>query len=84
MGLEAMVHWLDDAGPVDCEILSVTSSGTQIARCRQDQIDLGAWLVGYGYALADRRGGRGYIRDEQAARGENAGLWGNDGLLAHY
>jgi endonuclease YncB( thermonuclease family) len=84
LGLKALAHWLSEAGPVECEILGVSRSGTRIARCRQDQIDLGAWLVGHGFAVADRRGGRGYLRDEQSARVAHVGLWGNDELIARF
>lgn len=84
LGLAALSNWLAKSGPVTCDVLVKTSNGTQVARCRQDQIDLGAWLVGHGYALADRRAGRGYLRDEQSARGENAGLWGSESVLAQF
>ena len=84
MGLGALFDWLADSGPVTCDVLSVTSQGTQVARYRQGEIDLGAWLIGHGYAVADRRAGRGYLRDEQSARNEHAGLWGSDSVLARF
>ena len=84
LGFEALFNWLAESGPVTCDVLSTTSNGTQVARCRQDQIDLGAWLIGHGYALADRRARRAYLRDEQSARGENAGLWGSESVLARF
>ena len=82
LGLQALTDWLAETGPVECEVLSVTRSEAHIARCRRDEIDLGAWLIGHGYALADRRGGRAYLRFQQAARSESAGLWRDDWLLA--
>jgi endonuclease YncB( thermonuclease family) len=78
LGLEALTEWLAGGGPVECEVLGVTRSETHVARCQRDEIDLGAWLIGHGYALADRRAGRVYLRDQQAARSENAGLWRGD------
>ena len=84
LGLGALFDWLANSGSVSCDVLSVTSQGIQVARCRQGEIDLGAWLIGHGYALADRRAGRGYLRDEQSARNEHAGLWGSDSVLARF
>lgn len=81
LGLEALTEWLAGAGPVECEILGVTRSETHVARCQRDEIDLGAWLIGHGYALVDRRGGRAYLPHQQAARSESAGLWRGDWAL---
>lgn len=82
LGLEALSDWLAGAGPVECEVLGVTRSETHVARCQRDEIDLGAWLIGHGYALADRRAGRAYLRDQQAARSDSAGLWRGDWAIA--
>lgn len=83
VGLKALADWIGGSDGVECDVLHVTSAGNRIARCRNHDTDLGAWLVGNGYAVADRRSGRSYVRDQQAARKDRVGLWsdGNQMVL---
>jgi len=81
-GLTALAEWLDAPEQVECEVLTVVTAGTHIARCKADETDLGAWLVTRGFALADRPTSRTYLREEQVARSEGAGLWAGLSVLA--
>ena len=49
-----------------------------MAVCAVGDIDLGAWLVRRGYALAYRKYSMDYVDDENAARKSQAGIWAGE------
>jgi hypothetical protein len=49
-----------------------------VAVCSVGDIDLGAWLVKRGYALAYRRFSLDYVDEEDAARKSKAGIWAGE------
>ncbi len=61
--------------PVQCEQRDTDRYGRVVAVCRVGDIDLGAWLVRRGYALAYRRYSKDYVDEEEAARKSKAGIW---------
>ncbi|NEZ61025.1 thermonuclease family protein [Adonisia turfae] len=46
-----------------------------LAECFAGEINLNAWMVCYGWALAYRRYTRQYIKDEKTAKAEQRGIW---------
>jgi hypothetical protein len=64
-------------GPGGCLHRSGHShDGVYVARCTvRDNIDVGAYMVHTGLALADRRVGDDYVAAEEAARAARAGAW---------
>jgi endonuclease YncB( thermonuclease family) len=78
----ALADWLDQPAEVECDVLGISSTDAHIVRCHYQESDLGGWLISQGYALADRRAGRLYTRDQQAARNDNAGIWAEMNLVA--
>ncbi len=46
-----------------------------IAKCAASGQDLGAWLVGEGWAIAYRRYGQDYVKVEEDARANRRGMW---------
>ena len=84
VGLQALVDWIGESDRVECDVLHVTNAGNHIARCRKQDTDLGAWLVGNGYAFADRRSGRSYVREQQAARRARVGLWSAENQVVQH
>ncbi|MGE3645449.1 MAG: thermonuclease family protein [Beijerinckiaceae bacterium] len=46
-----------------------------LAHCYVDGIDVGAWMVRNGWAVAFVRYGREYLPQERRARGRKAGMW---------
>ena len=49
--------------------------GRIVAVCRAGRVDLGAWMVANGWALAYRRHSKAYTHEERAARNERRGVW---------
>ena len=49
--------------------------GRIVAVCRVGEIDLNAWMVGNGWALAYRRFSLDYVADEIKAMREKRGIW---------
>lgn len=49
--------------------------GRTVAVCRADGIDLNAWMVRAGWAVAYRRYSGDYVGDEEAAAAGRAGIW---------
>ena len=60
---------------VVCMTTSRGRYGRAIARCHVGKVDLGAWMVASGWALAYRRYSRRYVPHECAARLARRGLW---------
>lgn len=61
---------------VSCDVLTPDGDALIPATCRAGDIDLGRWMVGAGWALADRPASEAYLAEEAAARQARRGLWG--------
>ncbi len=66
---------LIDRRPVTCQERDRDRYGRIVAVCRFAGVDLGAWLVTSGLALAYRRYSTAYVSHEDAARVAKAGMW---------
>lgn len=73
----ALADQIDDA-PVMCERLDTDRYKRMIGRCRLGGIDLGAWMVHEGHALAYRRYSLDYVPQEDWARGNRLGIWAGE------
>lgn len=62
-------HW------VTCTQRDIDRYGRIVAVCRAGPIDMGAYMVGNGWAVAYRRYSSDYVRDEEEARKAGIGLW---------
>jgi endonuclease YncB( thermonuclease family) len=62
-------HW------VTCTKRDVDRYGRVVAVCRAGPIELGAWMVGNGWAVAYRRHSKDYVRDEVDAKAARKGMW---------
>jgi len=60
---------------VSCSQRDVDRYGRIVAVCRAGAVDLNAWMVGEGWAVAYRRFSMDYVRDEGEAKQERKGLW---------
>ncbi len=65
-------HW------VSCSKRDVDRYGRVVAVCRAGPINLNAWMVGNGWAVAYRRYSLDYVRDEDKARKAGRGMWGGE------
>ncbi|MCW5750295.1 MAG: thermonuclease family protein [Alphaproteobacteria bacterium] len=63
------------ARPVTCREKARDRHGRVVAACRVDGIDLGAWAVSEGWALAYRHFSQEYLSQEAAAREARRGIW---------
>jgi endonuclease YncB( thermonuclease family) len=63
---------------VYCDPQGADRSGGVVAVCRAWGEDLGAWMVGLGWALADRDSSTRYVPAENLARSRRAGLWAGE------
>ena len=72
-GLEARAALLrlTRDGAVTCDLVGHDRYGRDLARCAAGGRDIGAWLVGHGFAVAYG----GYADEEEQARRAGAGLW---------
>lgn len=70
---KALEHHIRQAS-LTCELREADAYKRALAVCRLRQEDLGAWMVGAGHAIADRRV-QAYIRNETPAWGKRIGLW---------
>lgn len=61
--------------PLACHQKDIDRYGRSVAECFAGEINLNAWMVRYGWALAYRRYTRQYIKDEKAAKAEQLGIW---------
>ena len=62
-----------DGRSVACE--ERDRDGRIVAVCRHGRMDVNAWLVREGWALAYRRYSRAYVAEESAAKAAGRGLW---------
>lgn len=73
----ALDEWLASR-PVACKITGKDRYGRHLARCSVNGLDMQAWLVSHGYALAYRRYSTDYVTDENRAREARAGVWSSE------
>src|SRR5215207_340744 len=62
-------------GVVTCEHKNTDRYGRVVALCRAFGEDLGAWMVGLGWALASRTYSTRYVKAEALARSRGVGMW---------
>ena len=62
-------------GVVTCERKDTDRYGRMVALCRVFSEDLGAWMVGLGWALAYRAFSTRYVPAEDLARSRGLGMW---------
>ena len=62
-------------GVVTCERKDTDRYGRVVALCRAFGEDLGAWMVGLGWALAYRTYSTRYVAAEELARSRGLGMW---------
>ena len=60
---------------VSCSKRDIDRYGRVVAVCRAGSINLNAWMVGNGWAVAYRRYSRDYIADEREAKASRHGMW---------
>ena len=79
-GREASFALADLIGrrPVQCVQRDLDRYGRAVAVCTVGDIDLSAWLVRRGYAIADRRYSLDYVDEEDTARTSKAGIWAGE------
>ena len=63
---------------VYCDPQDTGRSGHVVAICRAWGEDLSAWMVGLGWALADRNFSTRYVPAENLARARRAGMWAGE------
>ncbi len=66
---------LFDGRQATCRTEGTDAYGRTLARCSVDGRDIGAVMVGQGYAFAYRKYSLDYVDTEEAARRRDAGLW---------
>lgn len=71
---EALIRLLG-ANEVQCEKIGTDRNGRVIGRCKTGEIDIGAWMVEQGWALAYRRYSMSYVEAENRARAAKLGIW---------
>jgi endonuclease YncB( thermonuclease family) len=76
-GQRAALALADKIGsaPVSCEARDTDRYGRIVAVCSQRGIDLNAWMVEQGHALAYRQYSTDYVPQEEAARAAKRGIW---------
>ncbi len=60
---------------VRCEQHDIDRYKRIVAVCSLGNVELNAWIVRQGWAIAYRQYSRDYVDDESAARAEKAGIW---------
>ena len=60
---------------VRCEQRDIDRYKRIVAVCNLGNVDLNAWMVRQGWAIAYRQYSRDYVGDESAAQAEKAGIW---------
>ena len=60
---------------VTCEEKDIDRYKRIVAVCRIGKIDLNAWMVEQGHALAYRRYSKDYVKTEEAAKAQKVGIW---------
>lgn len=76
-GQQAALALADKVGreTVRCAQLDIDSYQRIVAVCRLGNLDLSAWMVRQGLAIAYRQFALDYVDDENAAQGDRAGMW---------
>ncbi|WP_318269760.1 thermonuclease family protein [Salinisphaera orenii] len=74
---EALADRIGDRS-VRCEQTDKDHYGRIVAVCYADNIDLNAWLVRQGWALAYREYSTDYVDEERAAKRRELGVWRGD------
>jgi endonuclease YncB( thermonuclease family) len=76
-GQRAALKLADKIGraTVRCEQRDIDRYKRIVAVCSLGNIDLNAWMVRQGWAIAYRQYLRDYVDDESAAQAEKAGIW---------
>ena len=69
---------LIDGRVVACQERDRDRYGRIVAVCRRDALDVNAWLVAEGWALAYRRYSVAYVEQESQARQSRRGMWRGD------
>jgi endonuclease YncB( thermonuclease family) len=67
--------------PVTCDVRDVDRYGRLVAICRSGGVDLNAWMVENGWAVAYRRYGRAYVQAEDRARKARRGIWASTFMM---
>jgi endonuclease YncB( thermonuclease family) len=63
------------SGPVSCEVRDIDRYKRFVAVCSQKGIDLNAWMVEQGHAIAYRQYSKDYVPQEEEARAAKRGIW---------
>ncbi|MBT8005326.1 MAG: thermonuclease family protein [Rhodospirillales bacterium] len=66
---------------VTCSQRDVDRYGRIVAVCRAGAVDLNAWMVGEGWAVAYRRFSREYVSDESEAKKAGNGMWRGEFMM---
>ncbi|MDH3644286.1 MAG: thermonuclease family protein [Gammaproteobacteria bacterium] len=76
-GQQAALGLADKIGkrPISCKERGQGRYGRSIAVCHQGKIDLNAWLVSKGWAVAFRRYSDDYVAQEEEAKVARIGVW---------
>ena len=76
-GQQAALALSDKIGrtTVRCEQRDIDRYKRFVAVCSLGNVDLNAWMVRQGWAVAYRQYSRDYVDDESAAQTEKAGIW---------
>jgi endonuclease YncB( thermonuclease family) len=76
-GQQAALALADRIGgaTIACAPRDIDRYGRIVAVCRLGDLDLNAWMVRQGWAVAYRRYSRDYVDQENAARKAKAGIW---------
>ena len=76
-GQQATVALSDKIGraTIRCKQRDIDRYKRIVAVCRLGDVDLNAWVVRGGWAIAYRRYSRDYVNDESAARTAKVGIW---------
>ena len=61
-----------------CEVVDTDRYGRAVATCYVGEININAWLVRQGWALAYRKYSMDYVADEQQAQAQGRGIWQYD------
>ena len=76
-GQQAALALADKIGraTVRCEQRDIDRYKRIVAVCRLGGVDLNAWMVRQGWAIAYRQYSRDYVGDESTSQAEKAGIW---------
>ena len=76
-GQQAALALSDKTGQatIRCEQRDIDRYKRIVAVCSLGNVDLNAWMVRQGWAIAYRQYSRDYVDDESAAQAEKAGIW---------